>query len=117
MNRLFSFATFHSHYLFLFPPHQTFFVRSRADLSFIPADTFDLAFTYVDPMVDALGRYDDDVEFEERVQDMKDLCESDDDEDQDIVAFDQQAQENWHSKWVMELIRITKPGKAIIIGE
>ena len=68
-------------------------------------------------MVDALGRYDDGVEFEERVQEMKDLCESDDDEDQDIVAFDQQAQENWHSKWVMELIRITKPGKAIIIED
>ena len=68
-------------------------------------------------MVDALGRYDDDVAFEERVQEMKDLCESDDDEDQDIVALDQQAQEDWHSEWVMELIRITKLGKAIIIGE
>ena len=90
---------------------------SRADLSFVPADTFDLAFTYVDPMVDALGRYDDDVEFDDRVEEMKELCKSDDEEDQDIVAFDQQAQENWHSDWVMELIRITKPGKAIIIGE
>lgn len=68
-------------------------------------------------MVDALGRYDDDVEFDDRVEEMKELCKSDDEEDQDIVAFDQQAQENWHSDWVMELIRITKPGKAIIIGK
>jgi hypothetical protein len=68
-------------------------------------------------MVDALGRFDDDVEFDGRVEEMKALCQSDDEEDQDIVAFDQQAQENWHSDWVVELIRITKPGKAIIIGK
>lgn len=68
-------------------------------------------------MVDALGRHGDDVKFDGRVEEMKELCQSDDEEDQDIVAFDQQAQENWHSDWVMELIRITKPGKAIIIGK
>ena len=86
-------------------------------MSFVPADTFDLAFTYVDPMVDALGRHGDDVEFEDRVMEMKELCHSDEEEDQDAVVFDQQAQENWHSDWVVELIRITKPGKAIIIGK
>ena len=96
---------------------QSSFYFFRADLWFVPADTFDLAFTYVDPIVDALGRHDDDVEFDHRVAEMKKVCQSDDEEDQDIVAFDQQAQENWHSDWVMELIRITKPGKAIIIGK
>lgn len=87
------------------------------DLSFVPANTFDLAFTYVDPMVDALHLFGDDASFDERVAEMKEYCESDDEEDQEIVDEDQEAQEEWHSKWVKELIRITKPGGAIIIGK
>jgi len=87
------------------------------DLSFVPANTFDLAFTYVDPMVDALHLFGDDVSFDERVAEMKEYCESDDEEEQEIVDEDQEAQEEWHSKWVKELIRITKPGGAIIIED
>ena len=32
-------------------------------------------------------------------------------------ALDQAAVEDWYSKWVVELVRIAKPGKAIIIEQ
>lgn len=75
----------------------------------------DLAYTYIDVLIDGLGRYDDSVDSEERVEEMMELCDSDEEEDQLIVAQDQKLQEEWHSMWVQELIRIVKPGKLVVI--
>lgn len=84
-------------------------------LGFVPSNLFDLAYTYVDPLVDGLGRHRDEENYEVRVDAMKELCNSDAPDDQEVVKRDQELQEKWHSDWVRELIRITKPGKLIVV--
>uniref|UniRef100_A0A7S4IDD9 Methyltransferase domain-containing protein n=1 Tax=Odontella aurita TaxID=265563 RepID=A0A7S4IDD9_9STRA len=86
-------------------------------LDFVPSDTFDLAFTYVDPLIDPLRRHDNNVPFANRMEMSKELCDSDDEADHDVLDKEQEAQEDWHASWVEELIRIVKPGKVIIIED
>ena len=85
------------------------------NLHFVPSDTFDLAYTYVDVLIDGQGIFDDDVGDDERCDRMKDLCDSDDPNDIAIIDKDQLMQEEWHAEWVSEMIRIVKPGKLVVI--
>ena len=84
-------------------------------LHFVPSDSFDLAYTYVDVLIDGQGIFDNDVGDDERCDRMKSLCESDDPKDIAIVEKDQLMQEDWHAQWVTEMIRIVKPGKLVVI--
>merc|ERR1740124_343980 len=59
------------------------------DLRFIPANTFDLAYTAYKTKSDWA-----------KVK---------------LVDMDQKAQEDWYAKWVSELVRIVKPGKLVLI--
>lgn len=85
------------------------------NLHFVPSNAFDLAYTYVDVLIDGQGIFDDDMGDEERCDRMNYLCESDDPNDIAIVEKDQLMQEEWHAEWVSEMIRIVKPGKLVVI--
>ena len=78
-----------------------------ANLSFVPASTFDLAFTgYIDPLQDPLNigwdRYDE-------------ICNSTVPSDVLLVDTAQAMQNKWVTSWVHELLRIVKPGGTVII--
>uniref|UniRef100_A0A7S4MLG1 SET domain-containing protein n=1 Tax=Odontella aurita TaxID=265563 RepID=A0A7S4MLG1_9STRA len=87
-------------------------------VDFVAADTFDVAFTIIEPLADPLRRHGSYVPYEDRARMSKELCGSDDDAaDAILVEAEQMAQEDFHSRWVRELIRIVKPGKVVIIEE
>ena len=85
------------------------------DLSFVPSNSFDLAYTYVDPLIDGLGRHNDDDYCTVRVTAIKELCMSENLNHRRIIRMDQRLQEKWHADWATELIRITKPGRLVVV--
>ena len=89
------------------------------NLSFVPSDTFDLAYTgFLDPLIDPLHMAaDEDMEHDEIVGHSRELCNSPEPWERKLAAAEQLAQEDWHSKWVTELVRIVKPGKIVIIED
>ena len=88
------------------------------NLSFVPSDTFDLAYTgFLDPLIDPLHMADEDMDHDEIVEHSRGLCYSREPRERSLAAAEQLAQEDWHSKWVTELLRIVKPGKIVIIED
>ena len=76
------------------------------NLSFVPSNAFDLAYTgFIDPLVDP-----------EKEDMIEEICESRDPKVKEIARRMQELQEDWFAKWVSELLRIVKPGKYIVIG-
>mmetsp|Transcript_9767 Transcript_9767/g.11382 ORF Transcript_9767/g.11382 Transcript_9767/m.11382 type:complete len:365 (-) Transcript_9767:59-1153(-) len=83
------------------------------DLNFVPSDSFDIAFTgYIDPIQDPL----DLKKSLGRKITWHDLCKEEN-VPTEAGTLDQAAVEEWYAKWVSELVRITKPGKVIIVEE
>lgn len=83
------------------------------DLFYIPSDSFDLSYTgYIDPINDPLNLH---LELGREVE-WEDLCNGIGHPNKD-GKLDQAAVEDWYAKWVTELVRITKPGKPIIIEQ
>lgn len=84
------------------------------DLSFIPDEYFDLAYTgYIDPL-------DDPLKIEEKSSKKMEshkLCKEKAWNLKLLSDLDQKEQERWYAAWVTELIRITKKGKPVIIEE
>ncbi len=76
---------------------------------------FDLVYTgYLDPLMDPLNILPENATVDER-QDMSvKMCNSLDPEAKQIATQAQKAQENWSAAWVLEMIRIAKPGAPII---
>ncbi|CAB9509514.1 expressed unknown protein [Seminavis robusta] len=84
------------------------------DLSFVPANSFDLVYTgFISPLWDPLH-----INSHSK---MKELCldqnKNDDWKAQTLVNLSQSMQDDWFSQWVVEMIRIAKPGAPIIIEE
>lgn len=80
-----------------------------AKLDFVPANTFDLAYTgYVTPLSDPLktGKPDDKVTKYYLSEICKDAIKS---------RRAQRLQEDWYAAWASELIRIAKPGAWIVL--
>eukprot|EP00586_Coscinodiscus_wailesii_P007566 CAMPEP_0172490166 /NCGR_PEP_ID=MMETSP1066-20121228/20493_1 /TAXON_ID=671091 /ORGANISM="Coscinodiscus wailesii, Strain CCMP2513" /LENGTH=344 /DNA_ID=CAMNT_0013258493 /DNA_START=148 /DNA_END=1182 /DNA_ORIENTATION=- len=90
-----------------------------SDLSFVPSSMFDLSFTgYLEPKPDPLRRFENkSLTLEEMIERNMDLCDSEEPSEQELAQKGQEEQEKWFSLWVKELIRITKPGKSIVIEE
>ncbi len=83
------------------------------DLFYIPSDSFDLSYTgYIDPIQDPLDLH---LELNREVE-WSDFCREDGHLTKD-GKLNQDAVEDWYAKWVTELVRITKPGKPIIIEQ
>ena len=85
-----------------------------SNLSHVPDESFDLVFTgYIDPIDDPMdiGLSDDEI-YEKWVEQ---LCQKDSEISKKLRMKAQRIQEDWYAKWVTELIRIAKPGKAVII--
>lgn len=89
-----------------------------ANLAFVPSDTFDLAYSgFIDPLADPMQVHDrTGMTYDELVEVSRTYCLSEDEQDQALVAAEQLAQEEWYSTWTIEMLRIVKPGKTIIIG-
>jgi len=86
-----------------------------AQLNYIPDDRFDLVFTgCLSPIPDPLELG---VNGQERFDQYRELCNSTDWKSQKLIAIMQERQNNWYGKWVNEMIRIAKPGKAVIIEQ
>lgn len=86
------------------------------NLAYVPSDAFDLVYTgYISPLLNPLdldGRSAGDIQKE-----MKKLCKEDDWRSKKLAELAQQKQNDFYGKWVSEMVRIAKPGKAIIIEQ
>eukprot|EP00560_Eucampia_antarctica_P000270 CAMPEP_0197837980 /NCGR_PEP_ID=MMETSP1437-20131217/33953_1 /TAXON_ID=49252 ORGANISM="Eucampia antarctica, Strain CCMP1452" /NCGR_SAMPLE_ID=MMETSP1437 /ASSEMBLY_ACC=CAM_ASM_001096 /LENGTH=319 /DNA_ID=CAMNT_0043445475 /DNA_START=36 /DNA_END=995 /DNA_ORIENTATION=- len=91
----------------------TFCPSDSTNLSHLPENSFDLVFTgYIDPIVDpfSIGVGDDDGWYDL-------ICNADTEIAKKMSAKSQRLQEDWYAQWVIEMIRIAKPGKPVIIEE
>lgn len=87
------------------------------NLSYIPDNSFDLVYSgYISRLYDPLDLNLDEDDLYSRNEE---LCRSQDDEwmAKQLLAIGAERQSEWHRKWVGEMIRIAKPGKAIIIEQ
>lgn len=86
------------------------------DLSHVPSNAFDLVFTgYISTLLDPL-------EFNtgNTLQNFKrydEVCRSIQWRDVRLAELAQEKQDNWYGKWIAEMVRITKPGGAVIIEQ
>jgi len=83
------------------------------NLYYVPSSSFDMVYTgYIDPLVDPLL-------LEERTGDWKTkrkFCKAEDNSLEKMISdIDQRAQEDWYALWVREMLRIVKPGGAVVI--
>ncbi|KAL7564950.1 hypothetical protein ACA910_010344 [Epithemia clementina (nom. ined.)] len=111
----------------------TFCQADSTNLSFVPSNSMDLAYTgFIDPLMttvtqliretysqDEADAIQNDEKWLEQVSEelLQALCESEDPKDVALANQMQKEQEEWHAKWVTELIRITKPGQFVIIED
>ena len=78
-------------------------------LFFVPSDTFDLVMTgYIDPIVDPLN-------LKLSNQKYREYCRSHNPRKQQLMAQEQALVEDFFANWTGEMIRIAKPGAAIIV--
>mmetsp|Transcript_10952 Transcript_10952/g.15670 ORF Transcript_10952/g.15670 Transcript_10952/m.15670 type:complete len:357 (-) Transcript_10952:50-1120(-) len=87
------------------------------DLSFVPSDSFHLVYTgYISPLLDPIDFNTGDVD--ENYSKYEHLCEMKNDTvSQKVVELAQEKQNTFYGKWVAEMVRIAKPGAAIIIEQ
>lgn len=85
------------------------------NLYFVPSNAFDLVYTgYISPLLDPLHF---NLESDENYKKLATLCESNDRQSQAQSDMGQELQDNFYGKWVAEMVRIAKPGKAVIIEQ
>eukprot|EP00339_Tiarina_fusa_P023034 CAMPEP_0117034274 /NCGR_PEP_ID=MMETSP0472-20121206/24418_1 /TAXON_ID=693140 ORGANISM="Tiarina fusus, Strain LIS" /NCGR_SAMPLE_ID=MMETSP0472 /ASSEMBLY_ACC=CAM_ASM_000603 /LENGTH=355 /DNA_ID=CAMNT_0004743407 /DNA_START=281 /DNA_END=1344 /DNA_ORIENTATION=- len=85
--------------------------------SFVPEDSFDVVYTgYISPMINPLELT---LSQDENYAWYRTLCEATDDENDYIYWRNvaQQIQNDWFGKWVGEMVRIAKPGGAVIVEQ
>lgn len=96
----------------------TFCRGDSTNLAFVPDAMFDLGYCgCIDPQADPLQLSDKTVSTDDRYELSRERCRSNDPEVQKTATAEQRAQEEWHAKFVTELLRIVKPGKPVIIGK
>jgi len=86
------------------------------ELAFVPSNAFDLVFTgYISPLSDPLHynkpKLDDNYDIYTK------LCDANDENSMKLAALAQEKQEDFYGQWVGEMVRIAKPGKAVIVEE
>jgi hypothetical protein len=89
-----------------------------SDTPFVPSDAFDLVYTgYLSPIRDPL--HYDRQSGNANYYLYRKLCEADpsDTHSRALLAKSQQIQNDWYGKWAAEMIRIAKPGGAVIIEQ
>jgi SAM-dependent methyltransferase len=89
-----------------------------SNLSFVPSNSFDLVYTgFIDPLIDPLKLLPELASFDEKEEASKSRCRSKKSNERALSRKEQLAQEDWFASWTKELIRIAKPGKAVIIED
>ena len=88
------------------------------NLSTIPDNTFDLAYTgAVDVITDPLHLWPDLESSDEQCSKSAEFCNEEDPLLYAVAVREQKLQEDWHSAWIKELIRIAKPGALIVVED
>jgi len=88
------------------------------NLRHVPDNTFDLAYTgFIDPIMDPLNLLGEHATMELTESLIAHLCQSQDELHQELAQLAQERQEDWHAKWVSELLRIVKPGKFVVVED
>ena len=85
------------------------------NLYFVPSHAFDLVYTgYISPLLDPLHF---NLESDQNYKKLSTLCTSNDWQSQMLSDMGQEVQDNFYGKWVAEMVRIAKPGKAVIVEQ
>lgn len=90
-------------------------VGDSTHLFFVPSNAFDLVYTgYIFPIIDPLH-----FNLTSEANDKKyaELCEAEDWQSKKLSEMAQGIQNDFYGKWVAEMVRIAKPGKAIIVEQ
>jgi len=83
------------------------------NLSYIPSNTFDVVFSgHITPLQDPLQMGD-----KWKATIVKKLCDSKDAHDQAQIELMQRQQNDWFHAWIVEMIRIAKPGTILSVDE
>lgn len=95
-------------------------VGDSTDLSFVPSNSFDLVYTgYISPLLDPLHFNTGDVD--KNFLEYKKTCKAgriaENWKDKKLTDLAQEKQSNFFGKWVAEMVRIAKPGSAVIIEQ
>ena len=95
-------------------------VGDSTDLSHVPSNAFDLVYTgYVSPLLDPL--HFDKGDIDKNYLEYKKLCiaamKGDNWKEQKLVILAQEKQNSFYGKWVAEMVRIAKPGSAVILEQ
>lgn len=91
-------------------------VGDSTNLSFVPSSTFDLVYTgYLDPLLDPLNLLPFNATAEEQGCSSVERCNSELAQEKNISMQERKAQEDWTASWVLEMIRIAKPGAPVIV--
>jgi len=88
------------------------------DLSFVPEEAFDVVYTgYISPIINPLGFTSPSQD--ENYASYRKLCQATEDDREKIQLRDtaQRIQNDWYGKWVGEMVRIAKPGAAVVIEQ
>ena len=96
----------------------TICVGDSTELSHVPSNSFDLVYTgYISPLLDPiqLGLGNLDVNFVK----YKRLCLAavKDENAKKLILMGQEKQDSFYAKWVGEMVRIAKPGSAVIVEQ
>lgn len=103
----------------------TICAADSTDLSYVPSNSFDLVFTgYISPILDPLNFNTGDID--KNYNRYKKLCkvwksgdrnQTDAWKDVKLVELGQEKQEKFYGRWIAEMVRIAKPGAAVIIEQ
>ena len=92
-----------------------------SNLQHVPDNAFDLVYTgYISDLLDPLEFNLTEKENEQRYQQLCRRSRPPNDKDwriEKLLDIVEQRQNDWHGKWVNEMIRIAKPGKVIIVEQ
>jgi len=92
-----------------------------SNLEHVPSNAFDLVYTgYISDLLDPLEFNLAEKENEQRYQQLCRRSRPPNDKDwriEKLLDIVEQRQNDWHGKWVSEMIRIAKPGKVIIVEQ
>ncbi|KAI2500069.1 hypothetical protein MHU86_14396 [Fragilaria crotonensis] len=95
-------------------------VGDSSNLSYVPSNSFDLVYTgYISSLLDPLELKLDSGE--ENTAAYQKLCQEAEVEEnwkeKKLVMMAQEKQNNFYGKWVSEMVRIAKPGSAVIVEQ
>ena len=93
-------------------------VGDSSDLSHVPSNSFDLVYTgYISPLLNPLGLSHADPDDDVYTELCKQAKEEKNWKEKTLSQLAQEKQNDFYGKWVGEMVRIAKPGSAVLIEQ